>query len=113
MHTLRKGQEMLKCVGAEENRKGAFLNALYNNKEFKHYYTPKQQARAETVKDLMLCAYSGTVYINYRKQFISIKLARGAFRRDKRIAQQFEQFIAENRYTQVETAQGTIVRIAR
>jgi hypothetical protein len=104
---------MLKYKDAEDNAKGARLNAFYASAQYKHTYTAREQCKAETVKDLLELAYKGTVYVNYRKQFISVKLAKGAIKRDKHVAAQFELYVKESNYKVVATAQGTIIRIER
>jgi hypothetical protein len=104
---------MLQYKDADANKIGARLNAYYSSKEHKHTYTAREQSRAETVKDLLELAYKGTVYVNFRKQFIAIKLAAGALKRDNYFAKQFELYVKESNYKVVTTAQGTIIRIAR
>jgi len=104
---------MLHYKDADENRVGARLNAYYSSKEHRHRYTAREQSRAETVKDLLELAYRGTVYVNFRKQFIAIKLAAGALKRDRYYVEQFELFVKESGYKVVTTAQGTIIRIPR
>ena len=104
---------MLHYKDAEDNARGACLNAYYSSKQYKHTYTLKEQSKAQTVADLLDLAYKGQIYVNYRKQFISVKLARGAIKRDKHFAQQFELYVKESNYRVVVTAQGTIIRIQR
>lgn len=104
---------MLKYSDAEENKRGAYVNALFRNKQYEHTYTPKQRAQAQTLVDVIDLAYKGSTYVNYRKQFISVKLAKGAFKRDKHFAQQLTLLCVEKGYAVVTTPQGTIYRIAR
>jgi|APCry1669191860_1035381.scaffolds.fasta_scaffold01206_13 hypothetical protein len=104
---------MLKYRDAEDNARGARINAFYNNEKYKHTYSLREQARAQTVVDLLDLAYKGTIYVNYRKQFISIKLARGAMKRDKYYVQQFALFVKESGFEQVETPQATIFHVQR
>ena len=104
---------MLKYVTAEENAQGAAIRARYYNDSYKHTYTPKQQAQAQTFCDILKLAYSGDVYVNYRKQFIAVKLAKNAYKRDKHFARELELLVAERKYKIAITAQGTIYRIAR
>jgi hypothetical protein len=60
---------------------------------------------------LLDCAYKGTIYVNFRKQFVSVKLAAGALLRDKQFAQQIALIAAENGYKVKQTKQGTIYNI--
>jgi len=98
---------------ADENAKGAAVNAFYNSKQYKHTFTAKQQAEAQTLVDVIDLAYKGTTYVNFRKQFISVKLAKGALKRDKHFAAELRVLCVEKGIAVVETPQGTIYRIKK
>lgn len=88
----------------------AVLDAQRRNTNNKSLYTPAQIRRALSVRDLLDSAFSYTsLYINYRKKFIAVKVE-GARSRDsmsKKIIALFEQ----QGYGVVSTQQGIIVRL--
>lgn len=98
---------------AEDNRRGAALNAYYRNREMAATYTLSQQCLAQRALDLLDTAYAyAESYINYRKQFIAVKIA-GAIKRDKSLAREAVSILEGRGYTVVSTPQGIVVRIPR
>jgi len=104
---------MLHYEDAKEYKQSAAVRAHFANKHFEHTYNAQQRAQARTLADIIDLAYKGTVYVNYRKQFISVKLAKGALVRDRQFAAELRVLCAERGYVVVSTPQGTIYRIAR
>jgi len=88
----------------------AVLDAQRRNTNNKSLYTPEQIRKALSVRDLLDSAFSyNSLYINYRKKFIAVKVE-GARSRDtmsKKIIEMFEQL----GYGVVATQQGIIVRL--
>ena len=98
---------------AEDNRRGAALNAYYRNRELACTYTREQQCLAQRALDLLDTAYAyAQSYINYRKKFIAVKLE-GALRRDRARAAEAVSILESKGYEVVVTAQGIVVRIPR
>ena len=98
---------------AEDNRRGAAVNAYYRNKELACTYTREQQCLAQRALDILDCAYAyAQSYINYRKKFIAVKLE-GALRRDRARAAEAVSILESRGYEVVVTAQGIVVRIPR
>ena len=98
---------------AEDNRRGAALNAYYRNRELACTYTREQQCLAQRALDLLDTAYAyAQSYINYRKRFIAVKLE-GALRRDRKLAAEAVSILESKGYEVVVTAQGIVVRIPR
>ncbi len=98
---------------AEDNRRGAALNAYYRNREMASTYTLSQQCLAQRALDLLDTAYAyAQSYINYRKKFIAVKIE-GAIRRDKSLAREAVSILEGRGYTVVSTPQGIVVRIPR
>ena len=104
---------MLHYKDADEYSQSARIRAHFASRQYEHTYTGAQRAQAQTFVDCLRLAYAGTVYVNYRKQFISVKLAAGALRRDRVCVAEILALCAERGYRVVETPQGTIYRIAR
>lgn len=104
---------MLHYKDADEYRQSARVRAHFASKQYEHTYTSRQRAAAQTFVDCLRLAYSGTVYVNYRKQFISVKLCAGAHRRDRVLAEQIRVLCAERGHAVVSTPQGTIYRLTR
>lgn len=88
----------------------AVLDAQRRNTDNKSLYTQEQIRKALSVRDLLDTAFSyNSLYINYRKKFIAVKVE-GARSRDsmsKRVIELFEQL----GYGVVSTQQGIIVRL--
>lgn len=98
---------------AEDNRRGAAVNAYYRNRELACTYTREQQCLAQRALDILDCAYAyAQSYINYRKKFIAVKLE-GALRRDRARAAEAVSILESKGYEVVVTAQGIVVRIPR
>ena len=98
---------------AEDNRRGAALNAYYRNRELACTYTREQQCLAQRALDLLDTAYAyARSYINYRKTFMAVKLE-GAIKRDRKMAQEALSILESKGYTVVATPQGIVVRIPR
>ena len=103
----------LNTVDAQENARGAAVNAYYKNKEMQCTYTREQQCMAQRVLDVMQLGYAyAQAYTNYRKKFIAVKLT-GVIVRDRRLAKQALECMAERGYRVETTPQGTIIRIPR
>lgn len=73
-------------------------------------YTAKQRATAETFKDLVEYAYSGRVYLTYRKTFVSVKIDQPVVR-DRKFKKSLEELCTERGYQKISTAQGITYRI--
>ena len=88
----------------------AAIDAQRRNSNNKSQYTADQIRKAVTARDLLDTAFSyKTLYINYRKKFISIK-AEGARAKDA-MAREVVKLFELNGYGVVSTPQGMIVRI--
>ena len=98
---------------ADENKRGAALNAHYRNREMAVTYTREQQCLAQRALDLLDTAYAyANSYINYRKKFMAVKIE-GAMKRDRKMAAEAISILEERGYEVVTTAQGIVVRIPR
>jgi hypothetical protein len=98
---------------ADENRRGAALNAYFRNREMACTYTREQQCLAQRALDLLDTAYAyAESYINYRKKFIAVKIE-GAIKRDKTMAREAVSILEGKGYEVVATPQGIVVRIPR
>ncbi len=98
---------------AEDNRRGAALNAYFRNRDMACTYTREQQCLAQRALDLLDTAYAyAESYINYRKKFIAVKIE-GAIRRDKTMAREAVSILESKGYEVVVTPQGIVVRIPR
>lgn len=105
--------KQLQYRDAEDNARGAALNAYYRNREMACTYSREQQCLAQRALDLLDCAYAyAESYINYRKKFIAVKLE-GALRRDRKLAAEAVSILEGKGYTVVSTPQGIVVRIPR
>ena len=103
----------LNTVDAQENARGAAVNAYYKNKEMQCTYTREQQCMAQRVLDVMQLGYAyAQAYTNYRKKFIAVKLT-GVIVRDRRLAKQALECMQARGYRVETTPQGTIIRIPR
>jgi hypothetical protein len=98
---------------AEDNKRGAALNAYYRNREMAATYSLSQQCLAQRALDLLDTAYAyAESYINYRKKFIAVKIE-GAIKRNKSLAQEAVSILEGKGYSVVSTPQGIVVRIPR
>ena len=105
--------KQLRYRDAEDNARGAALNAYYRNRDMACTYTREQQCLAQRALDILDCAYAyAQSYINYRKKFIAVKLE-GALRRDRARAQEAVSILESKGYEVVLTPQGIVVRIPR
>ncbi len=98
---------------ADDNKRGAALNAYFRNRELAATYTVAQQCLAQRALDLLDTAFAyAESYINYRKTFIAVKLE-GAIKRDKALAKEALSILEGKGYGVVSTPQGIVVRIPR
>jgi hypothetical protein len=98
---------------ADDNKRGAALNAYFRNREMACTYTREQQCLAQRALDLLDTAYAyADSYINYRKKFIAVKIS-GCIRRDKVMAREAISILESKGYGVVSTPQGIVVRIPR
>lgn len=105
--------KQLRYRDAEDNRRGAAVNAYYRNREMAATYTLSQQCLAQRALDLLDTAYAyAESYINYRKKFIAVKIE-GAIKRDKALAREAVSILESKGYEVVATPQGIVVRIPR
>ena len=105
--------KQLNYKDADDNRRGAALNAYFRNREMACTYTREQQCLAQRALDLLDTAYAyAESYINYRKKFIAVKIE-GAIRRDKTMAREAVSILESKGYEVVVTPQGIVVRIPR
>lgn len=104
----------INTVAAEDgNKRGAALAAFYNNRAMAGTYTREQQCLAQRALDILDTAFAyGASYINYRKKFIAVKIARH-MARDKRIGTVAIDILEGKGYSVVRTPQGIVVRIPR
>jgi hypothetical protein len=76
-------------------------------------YTPKQRTEAQKALDLLHTAYHYKgAYINYRKNFIAIKIDR-PIKRNKLYAVTADSYFADKGYSKVVSPQGFVIRIPR
>lgn len=91
----------------------AAVDANRYSDECRMLYSPRQRAQAETLRDVVVMAYSAkNLYVTYRKKFVAIKLVNAAVR-DKRIVQELELLCQERGYEKTRSAQGIAYRIPR
>lgn len=90
----------------------AFLDAARRSSEMQYLYTKEQRNTAITAADLLDSAYTGKMYINYRKQFIAIKLEAPTVK-DPVMLKKIEELFEERNYTKLISSQGIIYRIPR
>ena len=95
--------------------RGAAINAIYRDRENKMTYTPREQARAETVRDLVGIAFpTSECFINYRKKFIAVKISKpGKARMISSQAQMFEAVMEDYKATKVVTETSIVYRIPK
>jgi len=103
----------LNTQDAQDNARGAAVNAYYRNKEMQCTYTREQQCLAQRVLDVVQLGYAyAQAYTNYRKKFIAVKLT-GMMVRDRKMAKEAMLCMTERGYRVETTPQGTIIRIPR
>lgn len=95
--------------------RGAAINAVYRDRENRLTYTPKQQAQAETFRDLAGIAFpTSECFINYRKQFIAVKISKpGKARMISSQAQMFEVIMQERGAKKIVTDTSIVYRVPR
>jgi len=100
---------------AGEFARGAAINAIYRDRENRLAYTPREQARAETVRDLVGIAFpTSECFINYRKKFIAVKISKpGKARMITSQAQMFEAVMDDYRAKKVVTETSIVYRIPK
>jgi hypothetical protein len=80
--------------------------------ECRMLYSGQKRARIETFLSLVQMAYSGVrEEPTYRKNFATIKIAKGSLVRDRRMAREIQAICEERGYEQRTTPQGLIFRI--
>ena len=104
----------INTVEAESQyKRGAALNAYYQNRQNAMTYTPAQQCQAQRALDILDTAFAyAESYINYRKNFIAVKIA-GHIARNKNISKEAVSILEEKGYDIVSSKQGLVVRIPR
>jgi hypothetical protein len=95
--------------------RGAAINAMYRDRENRMTYTPREQARAETARDLVGIAFPDSeCFINYRKKFIAVKISKPSrARMADRLAQMFEDAMEDFKATKVITDTSIVYRIPK
>lgn len=94
------------------NAWAAVKDAQRRNAENRSTYTPKQRAKAQTIFDLLDCAYTyKRMYMNYRKTMISIKLEEAQVKDSE--ARDLDLFLDSEGIKKVRTDQGIVFRIPR
>lgn len=88
----------------------AALDAGRYSDECRMRYTARQQAHAETFRDLVELAYSGRIYLTYRKTFTAVKVDQPQVR-DRAFLKSLEALCEERGYQKIRTAQGITYRI--
>lgn len=108
--------KFLNSVTADENAKGAAIRAILYSNQYKHLYNVEQRDAGERLKYILeKLYYTRNVYLNHRKQYISIKLEGKLIlnKENEYMQTHLDNFIAAHNVQQVQTAQGTIFRIYR
>lgn len=100
---------------AGQYARGAAINAIYRDRENRMTYTPREQARAETIKDLVGIAFpTSECFINYRKTFIAVKISKPSkARMISSQARMFEQVMEDYQATKVITDTSIVYRIPK
>lgn len=100
---------------AGQYSRGAAINAIYRDRDNRLRYTPREQARAETVRDLVGIAFpTSECFINYRKKFIAVKISKPS--RSRMItsqAQMFEDVMSDYGAVKVITDTSVVYRIPK
>lgn len=94
------------------NRWFAARDADRYSEECRMLYTAREQATAETFKDLVELAYGGRIYLTYRITFASVKID-SPMVRDRVFLKELEALCEERGYEKVRTAQGISYRMPR
>lgn len=95
--------------------RGAAINAIYRDRENKMTYSAREQARAETVRDLVGIAFpTSECFVNYRKTFIAVKISKPIkARMISSQAQMFESVMDDYGAKKVITDTSIVYRIPR
>ena len=108
---MRKENE-LNTVGAGGFSYAAAMDAIRRNGEMRSTYTADQRRQVQSIYDLLDTAYSyRTMYMNFRKKFVSIKLE-GARPRDG-MFRDVEAMFRDLGVQRLTSPQGVIYRINR
>lgn len=103
----------LNYISADENARGAAINAMYRNQEMAATYSASERIQAQKLIDIVDLGYAyKDVYTNYRKKFITVKFV-GLQKRDRRIAAEVDRCFQEKGYDCFQTPQGTVYHIPR
>lgn len=103
----------LNTRSAEDNARGAAINAHCRNRVMSATYTREQQSLPRRLLDVLELGYHyDHSYVNFRKQFIALKIV-GLRAHNRRLAREAMQCAADKGYTVEVTPQGTIIRIPR
>lgn len=103
----------LKTKNAGFNARGAAINAEYISRMNAATWTSAQRAAAQTVIDLVDCAYEfEESFKNFRKTFIAIKFSKPKVI-DPKQAKIIDEIFAERGYSKAVTEQGIVIRIPR
>jgi len=92
--------------------RAATINARVSSYAASTHYTQSQRTQAERVKIMLEEVYSGTVYLNYRKKFIAIKIETPRVRNSK-LLRELETEYTLRGYSKIQTAQGITYRIPK
>ena len=95
--------------------RGAAINAIYRDRNNKLTYSAREQARAETVRDLVGIAFpTSECFVNYRKTFIAVKISKPSKARLlTSSAQMFESVMDDFGAKKVITDTSIVYRIPR
>jgi hypothetical protein len=95
----------LDTVNAGQNAVGAFLNAEFTSRKYRVMFSSKQQAQAETFRDILCMAYPNVLEPTYRKTMITVKVnSRHVI--DKKMAKIIMQICEERGYRVRPSSQG-------
>ena len=99
-------EKQLNTQGAGVFARFAAIRANKYSDECRHLWTAKQQAQAETFKDIIGLAYSAKrTFLNYRRTMMVIKLE-NAIMRDRKMVRELEALCEERGYEKVRTNTG-------
>ena len=97
-----------------EHRLAARADAKTRNEQTKQLYLPVEITRADTaMRNIKTCYESAEFFINYRKNFVALKVSSPYRVCDRDALQQLEQGFNERNYQKVVTPQGIIYRIPK
>ena len=111
---MQLAEKEIKTQGAGRFALAAFLDANRYSDECRVVYTPRQRAQAESFRDIVAMAYTNVrSEPTYRKQWITVKVERGALVRDRKIVNEINAICQERDYQRVVTPQGTLFRMPK